>query len=104
MNDPAVTAQRQQVQQQSALVSLITLPFRFVGVLGGSLFLCILIECAGMRLFWPEQGWRHAQQMLNYELDQLPRNFTRSVLVQEPGRTAQQIVALAYDGLFVQSG
>ena len=104
MNDPAVTAQRQQVQQQSALVSLITLPFRFVGVLGGSLFLCILIECAGMRRFWPEQGWRHAQQMLNYELDQLPRNFTRSVLVQEPGRTAQQIVALAYDGLFVQSG
>lgn len=104
MKDPAVTAQRQQAQQQSALVKLITLPFRFIGVLGCSLFLCILIECVGMHLFWPEQGWRHAQGMLMYELDQLPKNFTRSVLVQEPGRTAQQIVGLAYDGLFVHSG
>ncbi|MFJ4443344.1 TIGR03747 family integrating conjugative element membrane protein [Pseudomonas sp. NPDC089422] len=104
MKDPAATAQRQQAQQQSKLISLITLPFRFIGVLGGSLFLCILIECVGMHLFWPEQGWRHAQGMLAYELDQLPKNFTRSVLVQEPGRTAQQIVGFAYEGLFVKSG
>lgn len=104
MKDPAVAAQRQQAQQQSALVSLITLPFRFIAVLGGSLLLCVLIECVGLHLFWPEQGWRHAQGMLTYELDQLPRNLTRSVLVQEPGRTAQQIVGLAYEGLFVQSG
>lgn len=104
MKDPAATAQRQQVRQQSALVSLITLPFRFIGVLGGSLFLCVLIECVGMHLFWPEQGWRHAQGMLSYELEQLPQNFTRSVLVQEPGRTAQQIVGLAYEGVFMKSG
>ena len=104
MKDPAVTAKHQQAQQQSTLLGLITLPFRFVGVLGGSLFLSILIECVGMHLFWPEQGWRHAQDMLNYEVEQLPQNFTRSMLVQEPGRTAQQIVGIAYDLLFVRSG
>lgn len=104
MTDPAATAQRQQVRQQSLLVGLITLPFRLVGVLGGSLMLCILIECIGLHLFWPEQGWRHAQAMLSHELDQLSQNFTRSVLVQEPGRTAQRLVALAYDGLFIKTG
>lgn len=104
MNDPAATAQRQQVRQQSFLVGLITLPFRFIGVLGGSLLLSVAIECIGLHLFWPEQGWRHAQGMLTYELEQLPRNFTRSVLVQEPGRTAQKLVAYAYEGVLVQTG
>ncbi|MBT2375324.1 TIGR03747 family integrating conjugative element membrane protein [Pseudomonas fluorescens] len=104
MKDPAVTAQRQQARQQGLLVGLITLPFRFVGVLGGSLLLSILIECVGLHLFWPDQGWRHAQEMLSYELEQLPRHFARSVLVQEPGQTAQRIVGTAYDLLFVRSG
>jgi integrating conjugative element membrane protein (TIGR03747 family) len=104
MTDPATTAQRQQVRQQSLLVGLITLPFRLIGVLGGSLLLCIVIECIGLHLFWPEQGWRHAQGMLTYELEQLSQNFTRSVLVQEPGRTGQRLVALVYDGLFIQTG
>lgn len=104
MTDPAATAKRQQVRQQSLLVGLITLPFRLIGVLGGSLMLCILIECIGLHLFWPEQGWRHAQAMLSHELDQLSQNFTRSVLVQEPGRTAQSLVAMAYDGLFIKTG
>ena len=47
--------------------SLVTLPLRLLGVLLGSLLLSILIEYAGMHLFWPEQGWRHAQGMLDYE-------------------------------------
>lgn len=104
MNDPAATAQRQQVRQQSFLVGLITLHFRFTAVLGGSLLLSIMIECVGLHLFWQEQGWRHAQGMLIYELEQLPQNFTRSVLVQEPGRTAQKLVAHAYNGVLVQTG
>lgn len=57
----------------------------FHGRARGALFLCILIECMGMHLFWPEQGCRHARQRLSYELDPLPRHFTRSVLVPEPG-------------------
>ena len=49
MNDPAVAAQRQQVRQQGLLAGLVTLPFRFFGVLCGSLFLCIVIEVSARR-------------------------------------------------------
>ncbi|GAJ29318.1 TIGR03747 family integrating conjugative element membrane protein [Acidomonas methanolica] len=104
MSDPAATAQRAQQRQQGAFVSLITLPFRFIGVLCGSLLLCIVIECLGMGFFWPEQGWHHAEHMLSHELGQLSSRFTRSALVQEPGRTAYELVQRAYDGLFIKSG
>ncbi|TVO63306.1 TIGR03747 family integrating conjugative element membrane protein [Denitromonas ohlonensis] len=104
MSDPAVAAQRQQQGQQGLIASLVTLPFRLFGVLCGSLLLCILIECVGMHFFWPEQGWRHAQGMLHYELDQLTENFTRSALVQEPGRTAHRMVDQGHHWLFVNSG
>jgi hypothetical protein len=59
MSDPAATARRQQDQQQGLLMELVTLPFRFVGVLLGSLMLSIVIECGGVYFFWPEEGWRH---------------------------------------------
>src|SRR5258708_4936029 len=104
MNDPATVAQRQQAREQGLIATLITLPFRLFGVLCGSLLLCILIECVGLHFFWPEQRWHHAQGMLNYELDQLSSYFTRSVLVQEPGRTAHQWVERAYKGVFVKTG
>ena len=104
MSDPAVAAQRQQVRQQGLIAGLVTLPFRFFGVLCGSLFLCIMIECVGMHFFWPEEGWHHAQTMLNHELALVSESFTRSVLVQEPGRSARQLVELAYEWLFEKSG
>ncbi|CAB3647877.1 TIGR03747 family integrating conjugative element membrane protein [Achromobacter pestifer] len=104
MSDPAVAAQRQQAAQQGLIAGLVTLPFRLFGVLCGSLLLCIVIECVGMHLFWPDEGWRHAQGMLNYELNQLSSHFTRSALVQEPGRTAHWLVELAYEWIFVKSG
>lgn len=104
MSDPAVVAQRQQVRQQGLIAGLITLPFRFLGVLCGSLLLCIVIECIGVLFFWPHEGWRHAQGMLNHELALVSKTFTHSMLVQEPGRTARQLVELAYEWLFVKSG
>lgn len=57
-----------------------------------------------MHLFWPDQGWRHAQGMLDYELNHLSTHFTRSAVVQEPGRTAHQLVEGAYQWLFVKTG
>ena len=104
MNDPAVAEQRQQVRQQGAIAGLVRLPFRFFGVLCGSLLLCIVIECVGMHFFWPDEGWRHAQGMLNDELVHISDYFTRSVVVQEPGRSARVLIEGAYDWLFVKSG
>lgn len=104
MSDPAVAAQKQQVRQQGLITSLVTLPFRFVGVLCGSLLLSIVIECVGIHLFWPNEGWRHAQGMLHYEMGQVAGDFPRSLVVQEPGRSVQQVVESAYELLFVSSG
>ncbi|MGA4814808.1 TIGR03747 family integrating conjugative element membrane protein [Pseudomonas aeruginosa] len=54
------------------IVGTITLPFRArSGVLIGSLLFSIVVECVGMHLFWKDQGWRHSQQMLQYELGHL---------------------------------
>ena len=104
MSDPAVAAQKQQVRQQGVAAGIITLPFRFVGVLCGSLLLSIVIECVGIYLFWPDEGWRHAQAMLHYEMEQVAGDFPRSLVVQEPGRSVQQVVESAYELLFVSSG
>lgn len=104
MADPAVVAERQQARGRSALFSLVTLPFHLFGALCGSLLLSILIECVGVHFFWPDQGWRHAQSMLSYELEQVSRDFTRSVMVREPARTARWLVDSTYDWLFVEAG
>ncbi|KMK81829.1 TIGR03747 family integrating conjugative element membrane protein [Pectobacterium brasiliense] len=104
MNDPAATAQHQQIRRKSLLASVITLPFRLVGVLIGSLLISIIVECTGMHLFWKDQGWQHSQAMLQYELGHLPNNFTRSAIMQEPGRTAHQIVDTGYEWIFVKTG
>ena len=85
MSDAAATAQREQNRRQGLIVGTITLPFRLLGVLVGSLLFSILMECIGMHLFWKDQGWQHSQQMLQYELGHLSEHFTRSVVVQEPG-------------------
>lgn len=104
MNDPATTAQRQQTRQRNIVSAVVTLPFRLFGVLCGSLLLCILVEWTGMHLFWPEEGWRHAQAMVHYELDQLSTHFTRSVVVQEPGRTAHRLIDSAHEWIFLKTG
>ena len=95
---------REQNQRQGLIVGTITLPFRLLGVLIGSLLFSIVVECVGMHLFWKDQGWRHSRQMLQYELGHLSNHFTRSVVVQEPGRTAHQLVDTGYEWVFVRSG
>jgi len=104
MKDPASTTQREQTHQQGLLTSIVSLPLRMFGVLIGSLLLSIIIECVGMHLFWPDQGWHHAQAMLDYELNHLSSHFTRSAVVQEPGRTAHQLVEGAYEWIFEKTG
>jgi integrating conjugative element membrane protein (TIGR03747 family) len=48
MKDAASTAQREQNQRQGLIVGTITLPFRLLGVLIGSLLFSIVVECVGM--------------------------------------------------------
>jgi len=93
VKEPAATAERQQARQRGLVASVVTLPWRLFGVLVASLLLSIVIECVGMHLFWPNQGWRHAQGMLDYELNQFSTHFTRSAVVQG-----------TYEWVFVKTG
>jgi len=98
------TASNPPVRHPGLIASLITMPFGLFGVLVGSLLLSILIECVGMHLFWKDQGWRHAEAMLQYEVSNLSQHFIHSVVVQEPRRTAQQWVDASYRWVFVNTG
>lgn len=104
MSDAVATAQRQQARQEGFIVRVITLPFRLAGMLCGSLLLSIVIECVGMVWLWPEQGWHHAREMLNYELDQFSVRFTASVVVAEPERDARRLVETVHTWVFVKTG
>ncbi|WP_110972541.1 TIGR03747 family integrating conjugative element membrane protein [Pseudomonas huaxiensis] len=103
MSDPADAARRQQTRQQGLIIALVTLPFRLFAVLAGSLLISLVIEWIGLVWLWPEQGWRHAQGMLEFELEQFSRDFARSVLIQEPGRTIGELVAWVQKRLVVDS-
>jgi integrating conjugative element membrane protein (TIGR03747 family) len=83
---------------------LVALPFQVFGMLCGALLLSILIECVGVHFLWPEQGWHHAQGMLDYELSQLSTDFKDSLLLSDPAGSAQHWVSRAYQALLVQSG
>lgn len=106
MNNPSpvATAERQQAGSRSLFWRTVSLPLRLLGVLCGSLLLCVLVEWVGMHLFWPEQGWRHSQAMLHYELNQLSSHFTRSVLLQEPGPTMNRLIKETQETVLNRSG
>ena len=99
---PASTTPRP--AQPSLLAKLVLLPFHLFGMLCGSLLLSITIEWIGVAFFWPEEGERHARDMLDYELGRFSGHFTQSALVSEPGNMARQVVGQAQEWLFVKSG
>ena len=104
MSGGDTSARQSSAEPQGLIAWLITLPFRLFGMLCGSLLLSILIECIGMHVFWNEQRWHHAESMLYFELGQLSDYFKKSVVVQEPGRTTQQLIERTYHTLLIDTG
>ena len=104
MADIAEKAQQQQEGQKTFLGILIATPFHFLGVMFGSLLAAIVVEWICLYLFWPEAGWRHAQQMFEYELSWLSQDLIHSVVIKEPGRTATWLIQMVYDWLMVKTG
>src|SRR6267142_7243482 len=101
MAEAAPVSRRAPVRPPTLFGLLVAFPFQVFGMLCGALLLSILIECVGVHFLWPEQGWHHAQGMLDYELTQLSDEFKSSLLLSNPAATAQRWVAHAYDKLFV---
>jgi integrating conjugative element membrane protein (TIGR03747 family) len=103
MTDSA-SAQRAPARAHGLVASLLMLPLQLFGVLCGSLLLSILVELIGMHWIWPEEGWHHAQALLEREIDRVPTHFPRSLLIEEPGQTTRRWVLSTYDQLFVKTG
>jgi integrating conjugative element membrane protein (TIGR03747 family) len=97
-------SQQQQVREKGLIARTLSMPFAFIGIMLGSLVISILIEWIGLYFYWPDQGWHHAQGMLNNELRWIDDGFTQSLIIDQPGRTAKELISLAYEWLFERSG
>ncbi|EIK68548.1 integrating conjugative element membrane protein, PFL_4697 family [Pseudomonas synxantha BG33R] len=94
----------QPIQHPGLIISAISLVLRIVGLLIASLLLSILIEFAGLLLFWGDQGWRHSQAMLTSELGWLSESFKSSLLIQQPGPMILQWLDFLNRWLLVKTG
>ena len=103
----AISAQNtppQPIQRPGLIISAISLVLRIIGLLIASLLLSILIEFAGLLLFWGDQGWRHSQAMLNSELGWLSEHFNASLILQQPGQSIVQVLDFLHQWLLVKTG
>ena len=94
----------QPIQHPGLIVSAIGSILRIIGLLIASLLFSILIEFAGMLLFWNDQGWRHSQAMLSSELGWLSEHFKASLIIQQPGHTIVQWLDFLNQWLLVKTG
>ena len=94
----------QPIQRPGLIVSAISLVLHIIGLLIASLLFSILIEFAGLMLFWGDQGWRHSQAMLTNELGWLSDHFKSSLIIQQPGQTIVQVLDFLNQWLLVKTG
>lgn len=94
----------QPIQRPGVIVSAINLVLRIIGLLIASLLFSILIEFAGLLLFWGDQGWRHSEAMLTSELGWLSEHFKCSLIIQQPGQTIVQWLDFLNQWLLVKTG
>lgn len=104
MADAPTTAQNQQAKPKTFIGKTLGLPFTVIGILIASLVISIVVEIVGMSFFWKEQGYRHAQQMFHYEVEQFSETYTQSILVTEPVEKVGWILTQAYEWIFVRTG
>lgn len=104
MARPVDTAERTQEKRQGLIGKTISLPFRILAILLGSLLLSLILEWIGLSFFWFDEGWKHSLGMFNRELGWLSDNFKQSLIFQQPGKTVTFILEYIYEFLFVKSG
>ncbi|WP_434701834.1 TIGR03747 family integrating conjugative element membrane protein [Pseudomonas sp. D1-36] len=94
----------QPIQRPGLVISAISVVLRIIGLVIASLLFSILIEFAGLLLFWSDQGWRHSQAMLTSELGWLSEHFKASLIIQQPGQTIVQWLDVLNQWLLVRTG
>ena len=96
--------QAQPIQRPGLFASAFGLALRLIGVLIASLLFSILMEFAGLLLFWGDQGWRHSHAMLTRELGWLNEHFKSSLILQQPMQTTTGLLEQLNHWLLVKTG
>ena len=99
VNDP-----RRRVVQQGLISKSLTAAAKVIQWLLLSLLFSILVEWAGMLLWWPEEGTGHSRAMLATEISYLQSDFRRSVVTSDPARFARRFADNSYHYLFEVTG
>lgn len=103
VNSPP-SRQPQPIQRPGLIASAFGLALRITGLLIVSLLFSILMEFAGLLLFWSDQGWRHSHAMLTSELGWLSEHFKSSLILQQPPQTTTRLLEQLNHWLLVKTG
>ena len=95
VNDP-----RCRVVQEGLISKSLTATARVLQWVLFSLLFSIIIEWAGMVLWWPDEGLDHSRAMLATEISYLDTDFRRSVVTSDPARFAKRFADHTYHYLF----
>ncbi len=78
--------------------------FRLLLWIVGSLVVSILVEWVGMTWWWPEQGARHARDMLEAEIGYLASGVRTSLVVEDTQAYARTFADAGYEWLWRRTG
>jgi integrating conjugative element membrane protein (TIGR03747 family) len=96
----AVADPRRQVVQQGLFSKSLSAVAKIIQWLLFSLLFSIIVEWAGMVLWWPDEGIDHSRTMLATEISYLDNDFRRSVVTSDPARFAKRFADNSYHYLF----
>jgi len=96
----AVVDPRRRVVQEGLISKSLTAIAKIIQWLLLSLLFSIIIEWAGMVLWWPDEGLDHSRTMLATEISYLDNDFRRSVVTSDPAQFAKRFADNTYHYLF----
>jgi len=91
---------RRKVVQEGLISKSLTGVAKIIQWILLSLLFSIIVEWAGMVLWWPEEGTEHSRTMLATEISYLESDFRRSVVTSDPAQFAKRFADNTYHYLF----
>ena len=91
---------RRRVVQEGLIAKSLTAVAKVIQWILLSLLFSIIVEWAGMVLWWPDEGIEHSRTMLATEISYLESDFRRSVVTSDPAQFAKRFADNTYHYLF----
>lgn len=96
----STTDPRRRVVQEGLISKSLTAIAKIIQWLLLSLLFSIVIEWAGMVLWWPDAGIGHSRTMLAKETSYLDTDFRKSIITSNPAQFAKRIANNTYHYMF----